>query len=238
MFKDYPAELFNSKAASRVLPVVLEHIQPKSVLDIGCGNGSWLYQFQKLGIADISGVDSPYIDGIDLLVDREKIIKKDLGKPFDLGKRFDLVISLEVAEHLPKESEDAFIENIVRHADTVVFSAALPHQGGQDHLNEQYPSYWAEKFAKHGYHFFDCIRKDLWNDSEIFFWYRQNIFFVANDKSTLFNSGDISSPFDAVHPVLFEREAKLAIALREGDLGIEIAWRSLWKALKKRFMKR
>jgi 2-polyprenyl-3-methyl-5-hydroxy-6-metoxy-1,4-benzoquinol methylase len=65
-----------------------------------------------------------------------------LIQPLDLEKEFDLVVSLEVAEHLPASAADQFVNTLVKHGKKILFSAAIPGQGGQDHLNEQWPDYW------------------------------------------------------------------------------------------------
>ena len=71
---------------------------------------------------------------------------------------------LEVAEHIPPECADIFVESLTWGlAPVIMFSAAVPGQGGTLHLNEQWPAYWASKFAQHGYVLIDCLRPQLWD---------------------------------------------------------------------------
>lgn len=107
----------------------------------------------------------------------------NLSEPFDIGRRYDLAISMEVGEHLTADTANAFVDNITRHADAVVFSAAAPFQGGVHHVNEQWPTYWAELFAQRGYRCFDFLRWRIWNDRRIAVWYRQNLLIFANREN-------------------------------------------------------
>src|SRR5262249_42035898 len=96
------------------------------------------------------------------------------------NRKYDLVVSLEVAEHLPHSDADGFVESICQHGDVVMFSAAVPEQGGTNHINEQWQEYWAEKFTARGYSAVDYFRPRLWGDKDIHFWYSQNTLFYAN----------------------------------------------------------
>lgn len=169
-------------APREVVPIVLTFIRPKSILDVGCGTGTWLKAFEEAGVQDYLGVDGVYVDRSKLRIPSSKFIPFDISKPMDLGRKFDLVVSLEVAEHLAPQEADIIVESLVRHGETILFSAAIPGQGGQNHLNEQWPEYWQKKFMKHGYHFHDVIRSLIWNNDNIEWWYRQNIFLISKEK--------------------------------------------------------
>jgi hypothetical protein len=97
-------------------------------------------------------------------------------KPFSLSERFDLAISLEVAEHLPRRSASGFVRSLCQLAPIVLFSAAVPGQGGEHHVNEQWPEYWRQAFANHHFVMFDPFRPLLWHDERVAFYYRQNLF--------------------------------------------------------------
>lgn len=99
---------------------------------------------------------------------------RDLRGEFNLGRRFDLVQCLEVAEHLPATSAQALVETLVRHGDIVLFSAAPKGQGGTGHINEQSYEYWRPIFARKGYVPLDCLRPRIMNDTRIEAWYRYN----------------------------------------------------------------
>jgi SAM-dependent methyltransferase len=238
----YDTQTYSTRSAECILPIVFELIdKPNSILDVGCGNGSWLKICEKLGISDYQGIDGEHIASNFFLANYNKFQAKDLSKPFDLGIKYDLVISLEVAEHLPPESADIFVENLTKHGDTILFSAALPFQGGYKHLNEQYPTYWAEKFIRKGYQFYDLIRPKIWNDQSIKVWYRQNIFLVGNDFSVLTQRFKPTQVLNLIHPELFEQkaiQAQRAEQMEKGQLGIKIAFRSLMKALQNKLWNR
>lgn len=229
----------NYNSANGILPIVLKLCNPKSVLDIGCGVGAWLKFFDNHNITDYIGVDGDYVDLNKLKIPREKFISADLRKPFDLQRKYDLVMSLEVAEHLPEETADVYIETLVNHGDTILFSAALPGQGGQNHLNEKWPEYWAEKFAKHHFYFEDVIRFKIWNDHDIGWWYRQNIFLIRKGKSS-----KQPSALPVVHPELhlinFKRLQAANHRLEKilsGEMGIKMSWIILIKSIRKKIRK-
>jgi len=187
----------NLSAPREVVPIVLELVRPQSVLDIGCGTATWLKAFEELGVQDYLGVDGDYVDRSLLKIDSRRFKSHDLMQPLDLQRKFDLVIALEVAEHLPERDADTFVESMVRHGDTLLFSAAIPGQGGQNHLNEQWPEYWEAKFRRHGFFFHDAIRPRIWKNERVDVWYKQNIFLVRR------NSIQDSSMRAVVHPDLF-----------------------------------
>ena len=72
-----------------------------------------------------------------LLTDPAKFTAVDLRDSFAIGRTFDLAISLEVAEHPPEEFAEPLVERLVTAAPFVLFSAAIPEQGGIHHVNEQ-----------------------------------------------------------------------------------------------------
>lgn len=179
----------NSSAAEQVLPVLFSIFKPKSIIDVGCGLGNWIEVAKKMGAEDITGVDGSYVDRSLLKIDEKEFVECDLTKPFDLGRKFDLAICLEVAEHLPETSADTLVQSIVAHTDVVMFSAAIPGQGGQNHINEQWPTYWQELFQKYDYNMIDYFRPKIWNNTKIEFWYRQNMFLVVKKGHFLYDQG-------------------------------------------------
>ncbi|GHV65322.1 hypothetical protein FACS1894199_05700 [Bacteroidia bacterium] len=171
-------------SAGLVLPIVLEVI-PKinSAVDFGCGLGTWLAALKTLGVDEIRGYDGRWVDKGSLKISPEYFTAVELDKGVRVNKKYDLAISLEVAEHLPKQSAELFVESLVNASDIVLFSAAAPYQGGTEHINEQWPDYWANIFSKHGYIAIDYIRKRIWNIEQISYYYRQNVLlFVKKTK--------------------------------------------------------
>lgn len=161
-------------SAEVIVPIVLSLFPCASVIDVGCGVGGWLRVFQRNGVSDILGIDGDYVPRDMLKIPRERFKATDLRMLPDLGQ-FDIACSVEVAEHLPENCADQFVAALVAAAPVVVFSAAIPHQGGTSHLNEQWQSHWARKFARHGYVAVDCIRPKVFQDHRVEWWYRQNI---------------------------------------------------------------
>jgi SAM-dependent methyltransferase len=171
------------RSAQRVVPEILGLLDVRSVVDVGCGVGTWLHAFHDCGIADIQGVDGEYVDLSQLEVAGDKFHPHDLRRPLRLERQFDLVVSLEVAEHLAPEFASDFVESLTRLGPVVLFSAAIPFQNGTNHLNEQWPEYWVERFAKRGYVPVDCIRRRVWGDPDVEPWYAQNMLvFVKEDR--------------------------------------------------------
>jgi len=150
-------------SAHVVVPVIKRLLRPQSVLDLGCGEGEWLEVF-----------DLPCMVGVEI-APQDQFFQHDLTEPLDLGVTFDLVLCLEVGEHLPERAADTLVETCTLHSDDVVFSAAVPGQEGKGHVNCQPHEYWAEKFEAHGYERQDVIRPRI-QTRQVSPWYRENIF--------------------------------------------------------------
>jgi SAM-dependent methyltransferase len=164
-----------------VVKVALGGRLPRSVLDVGCGPGVWLAEWGRLGVRDIVGVDGDYVPGNALAIPASAFRPTDISQSFDLEQRFDLVECLEVAEHVPAANSETLIDNLCRHGDLVMFSAAIPGQGGRFHVNEQPYEYWRSKFRARGYAVFDTVRRPVLGAKEIEPWYRFNAFVFANE---------------------------------------------------------
>src|SRR6185295_2140887 len=121
---------------------IIKLFHPSSVLDVGCGLGHFLKVFIDSGINDVTGVEGPWLDNSKLVIDNELIQIKDLEEPFDLERKFDIALCLEVAEHISEHAAEQFIKTLTVHSDVIIFSAAIPEQGGQNHINEQWIEYW------------------------------------------------------------------------------------------------
>lgn len=189
------------RSASRVVPALTELFSPKSVLDVGCGVGTWLRAFAEVGVADVHGVDGEWVQGQVHQVAEGRIQVADLSRPLDFGRRFDLVTSFEVAEHLPEDAADAFVASLVRHGDVIAFSAAAPFQGGDNHLNERWPEYWAAKFRAMGYQCYDILRPRFWDDEAVEWWYRQNIFVAV--KTGFIGAEKLGPPCEHMRPMVY-----------------------------------
>jgi hypothetical protein len=168
------------RSARAVASILLPEIKIASLLDIGAGHGAWAAEWLAAGVKNVLAVDGDYVRADQLAVPKKNFRAHDLATPLDLRKRFDLVQTLEVAEHLPHDKADLFVDNLVRHGDVILFSAAVPHQGGEHHVNEQPPEYWRKRFAACGYQVFDFVRPRLEGRREVMPWYRFNSYIYAN----------------------------------------------------------
>lgn len=163
-----------TKSAEIILPLITRHLSISSVVDFGCGQGAWLAAWSSQGATKVVGVDGPYVDQDSLLIEPSDFLSRDLTQSIDLKQKFDLVQSLEVAEHLPENVAPRFINSLTRHGDLILFSAAVPGQGGEDHINEQTYEFWRLLFAENGYVPVDAIRPHVYENSSVMPWYRYN----------------------------------------------------------------
>jgi len=221
----YTADFFRKEhdivlqSARQVVPIVMSLVKPRRVIDVGCGTGVWLSVFREHGVEDVLGIDGAYVDLATLKIPRERFLSFDLSKPIDLDGKFDLAVSLEVAEHLPASSAAAFVESLTKLSPLVLFSAAIPCQGGVNHVNEQWPDYWARLFAERGFEVIDCIRRRTWNNNQVAYYYAQNMLifcrrdvFEALPVLKTERERNLDSPLSLVHPKKF---VELADSVRQ-----------------------
>ena len=210
------------RSARIVVPVLLKIIKPKSVVDVGCGHGAWLRAFQENGVQVIKGLDGAYVDQTQLLIDPEWFSPVDLSQSLKIDQPYDLVTCLEVAEHLPERAGRSLIKSLTDAAPLVLFSAAIPGQESPTHINEQWPSYWQALFAERGFVRLDPIRRHIWHDERVEWWYRQNIYLYAseaaiNNSPTLQAERELActTEFELVHLSIFYRYKSLRGIIRE-----------------------
>lgn len=202
----------SERSAEIIVPMIMEKFHPQSVIDFGCGLGSWLSIFKKNGCGRIAGYDGDYVDQENLLIDKKEFRAADLGEQVKTEQKYDLAISLEVAEHIEEAKAERFVKNITEASDIVLFSAALPCQGGRNHVNEQWPGYWKSLFEKAGYLCCDWLREKIWNNPEIRFWYSQNTVLYVKGKEKL-ASLDLEETVDLrgmIHPgMLMQKQERI-----------------------------
>lgn len=204
-------EAGSRRSAAATIPLVLDCVAAKSVVDIGCGIGTWLVEFAAAGVADYLGIDGDYVDRAHLLIPPERFLPRDLSQPLDVGRRFDLAVCLEVAEHIPAQHAGTLVCSLTSLASAVLFSAAIPFQSGTGHVNEQWPEYWRELFAEHDFVAVDPLRDRLWQNDDVETWYRQNLlFFVERARLARYPRLDKQFQLDGdrpdlsrVHPLLY-----------------------------------
>lgn len=140
---------------THLLDAVMEHWNPRSVLDIGCGTGMAMKYLVDRGV-DCVGIEgssaaikaSPVSDRIRCL---------NLNHPISLNQMFDVVWSYEVAEHIHPKYTEAYLQTLTSHGSVVVMSAAQPGQGGYGHFNEQPPQYWVDRLERRGFSYLSDV---------------------------------------------------------------------------------
>ena len=128
----YDQEFFNTthdhiSSARVILNILFKHYNPKSIVDVGCGSGSWLKIAREMSAVSITGVDGTWLKQEMLLSDKIELITHDLEIPLPTLPAFDLAISLEVAEHLPEKRAESFIKDLCNLSKVVLFSSAIPN---------------------------------------------------------------------------------------------------------------
>ena len=174
------------------------------MLDVGCGTGEWLRAWIELGVEDVVGIDGDYVDRGSIAIPPDRFLARDLSSGrVSAGRRFDLVMAVEVAEHLPPSAADDLVASLTAHAPVVLFSAAVPGQGGPGHVNEQWPEYWVRRFSDRGCVLFDVLRPRIWTDESIDYWYRQNaLLFVSGEEIERYGALAAGWPSFAGHAVV------------------------------------
>lgn len=144
----------------------------KTLLDLGCGKGDYIKYFKSQG-CEVTGLDgNPHTPALsDGLAGVQ-----DISVPFSLGKKFDVVISLEVGEHIPAEYESTLIDNIIKHAkNKIITSWAVPGQGGDGHVNCRTNEYIIDEFEKRGWEY-NRLASSILRTSSSLPWFKKTLF--------------------------------------------------------------
>lgn len=224
----YPADFYQNRrlhtahAARRMLAALPATLPRARIADIGCGTGTWLAAALADGAETAFGIEGDWVTPAMLDDRRITLAPHNLEKPFT-APRVDIALSIEVAEHLSPARAPGFVVDLVAIAPAILFSAAIPGQGGVGHLNEQWQSWWAAHFAGHGYTAHDVIRPAIWADDAIPAWYRQNAVLYLDQASRARLALDPTDPalLDTVHPAFWaraNRELGYANALPESEV--------------------
>jgi cyclopropane fatty-acyl-phospholipid synthase-like methyltransferase len=242
--ENYGIEFYNheSKTANEsALPLLKAFFNalgstPNSLIDIGCGVGAFLKAAEHLGVKEIQGLDGDYVPQNQLLIAQEKFQSVDLTLDLtlkDFKKKYDVAICLEVAEHIPSQYSEIFVKNLTKCSDLILFSAAIPGQPGTNHINCQWPNYWNHLFKKFNYTMIDNIRRTIWDNEKISYWYAQNVFSVCKHEKInyYFNHLNINElpPQSLVHPMLYQDYMRELINRKKSKLGKLQSW--IWKVI-------
>jgi hypothetical protein len=209
--KDIQSVYPNRKIAFESGRIILQEINNKykfsSVIDFGCGSGAYLAAARMIdNTIDIKGLDCCEVDRTEFIPNEYVEIVNFENYKYKNNKKYDLAISIEVAEHIDNKYSDLFVDNICTSSDVILFSAAIPYQGGNGHVNCQWPSFWISKFRERGYVAIDMIRPKIWNDSRCMLHCRQNCLIFVRSQSVVFENfkEKIIEPLDLVHPMMVE----------------------------------
>lgn len=222
----------SAASADAVAAELMARLAPRSVIDVGCGAGVWLDAFRRHGAQSVLGVDGPWAPAKDSLP-QGRFVSLDFERAdpaliaAEPAERADLVISLEFLEHVRADRADLLVDFLCARGDALLVSAAIPLQGGQHHVNEQWPEYWIDRFRARGFVPFDVLRHALWNDDRIAPWYRQNmlLFFRGEVPPAIREWGEqlalqaLDRPSARVHPEFYARRLGRLLYALESPLG-------------------
>ena len=212
------------RAAQAIVPLILELTGPvKSVVDVGGGDGGWLREFQRHGCKELLLLDAPEVRP-HLVIEPTAFQPLDMQRDDAPAKKCELALCLECAEHLPAKREQWLVDYLTSSADVVVFSAAVPGQGGKGHINERVHFYWTELFSRRGFRCLDVLRGRIVHDTAIPWWYRQNMFVYASDRARLIGSDLPFLPADMclIHRDVMARMLECGVRERVRLLGRDI----------------
>ncbi len=214
------------RSQSIVLEFLHKLVPFTSAADFGTGRGAWLRAAMTLGVTDIRGYDIPEIPVEDRKFPAKHFVAADLGQPIKAGRRFDLAISTEVAEHISRAHAATFIANVAGPADLVLFSAAIPYQAGAGHVNENWPEYWAGMFRALGFACFDILRLRFWNEAAIRSYYRQNLLvFARGDMAQRLEAQGhlpVDQPPSLIHPEQYLKAVGRALPPQLARVGADV----------------
>lgn len=181
--KFYEDQMAGSIRSARIIaPIVCEVLTINSVLDLGCGVGTWLRAFAECGADRLIGLDGEYVPQDKMLIDISNFKPINISSLDSLPKDLDLCVCMEVLEHLPHKVGKKIVRLLTEAAPAILFSAAIPGQGGTNHINERWHHEWHQEFSKHDFSVFDIVRPRVYHETDVEPWYRQNAFLYINEK--------------------------------------------------------
>ena len=173
------------QSAELLLGLLAPHLVARNAVDFGAGIGTWLDAACLAGAESALGIEGHWVEKSQLRFAGAVFRYQDLNNTIELERRFDLAISVEVAEHVQPTGGPTFVDDVCRASDQVLFGAALPRQPGDGHINCRPHSYWAAEFQRNGYTGLDPFRAHAWYDTRVEPWYAQNCFLFVKEGRPL-----------------------------------------------------
>jgi len=196
--KDLEEQLqYHQASAVKYLKEITRVVPIKSIIDFGTGPGAWLRAAHDCGIGQIIGIEKHYQPKIDF---EAEIISQDVCEK--VNRKVDLIICIEVAEHIHPEKSQVLINNLTECGDLILFGAASERQSGDGHINCRKQSFWSQQFFKKGYRLVDFYRSRFWNDPAVTKNYVQNTFLFVRENSRYSKLFKDTPLLDIDHPEL------------------------------------
>lgn len=215
----HSTDVHNLLAPKVIVPILIELFSPKSVVDVGCGIGTFLRVFKDNNVAETIGMDGSWVNKslLSKNIPLCDFLEVNLEEKVNVDKKFDIAICLEVAEHLHKDFANNLVLTLTNLSNVVVFSAAIPNQGGQNHINEQWLTYWEKLFNDCDYLMYDVIRPRIWDNPNVFFWYKQNmvVFIRKGSACNALPNAPSNTIRNIVHPDLYMRNINALVSCQE-----------------------
>lgn len=208
LYRDHDAATRHS--AQTVLALTLDMLPPvHSVVEFGCGVGTWLAAAKSLGVEHVLGYEGDGPDDGHLLVEADEFRRIDFATATPLSSaRHDLALSLDVAQHLPHAAVAPFIAALCGATDFVIFSAAAPGRGDTGPINKTWPAYWTDLFAEHDFAALDPFHEQNGYDGGIKSTYCKNTLLLvkrARLTEVQTQSADTDRHSQCVQPAILPR---------------------------------
>ncbi len=226
-------------SAAAIVPALLRWFPAQSVLDVGCGTGNLLATFARHGATDLLGIDGGHVPPDLMHIAPDQFMAAEDVRVAALGRRFDVACSLEYAEHLPLSRAREFVGLLADAAPVVLFSAAVPGQGGLGHVNEQRQSWWAALFAAHGRVPVDCIRPAIQNAPGAEWYYAQNTIVYCPPERVPAGLSAVTNPLylDLLDDRVFGPMTRPPDSLTRSLRALQRDATALWMALRRRALR-